>query len=291
MTASHSRIAGAVLASALALPAARAQGTISTQGLGYPPGQFSAAALGTGGATAEMDPASPLNPANLLRWRGTNSLHASYAPEFRRLVIGDDDARTTISRFPTIGAVIGVSSRAVVGLAASTMLDRTFATRSDIEQVIGADTIPAVERLRSEGAMNDVRLAASYAVAGPFRVGLGRHVVTGQNRISLTRIFPDTVAFNSVGRTDQIDYTGQAASLGFEWLVVRNLTLSASGRLGGSLRLKTPGDTTRASGGGPERAGAAGGHNGITGPKLGGRARAGERRGGEEGRSRWAPDD
>lgn len=35
---------------------ARAQGTLSTQGLGFPPGQLSTAARTMGGATGEADP-------------------------------------------------------------------------------------------------------------------------------------------------------------------------------------------------------------------------------------------
>lgn len=267
MTAPRSALA--LLAGALLLPATtRAQGSISTQGLGYAPGQFSATTLGSGGATAETDPASPLNPANLLRWTGSNSLHASYAPEFRRLTIGDDDARTTISRFPAIGAVVGVSSRWMVGLAASTLFDRSFQTSFSTVQAIGPDTVDADETLRSEGAVNDVRLAVAYGPGDRFRVGVGAHVVTGQNRLSLARVFPDSSAFRSITRTDRLDFTGQAASVGIEARVATHLIVSASGRLGGALRVKTPGDTTREKANVPDRFGASLSYNGITGSNL-----------------------
>ena len=45
---------------------ARAQGTLSTQGLGYPPGQLSTRAASMGGSIGEADPLSPLNPAALV---------------------------------------------------------------------------------------------------------------------------------------------------------------------------------------------------------------------------------
>lgn len=276
MTSTRPRLAAALIAAALvpwlAPRLAGAQGNISSQGLGFPPGQLSAGALGTGGATGEIDPASPLNPSNLLRWAGTNSLHASYAPEFRRVTLGDDEARTTVSRFPTIAAIVGVSSRALIGVSASTLLDRTFQTTVAIQQVIGADTVPATETFRSEGAINDVRLAGAYQLARVFRLGLGLHVITGQNRLGLARTFPDTSLFGNISRTDRLDYTGQAASAGFEWLVVPHLTLSASGRVGGSLRAKTAGDTTRAKGGVPDRFGASLTYSGITGSNIAVRA-------------------
>src|SRR5688572_30643060 len=42
-----------------------AQGTLGSQGFGYPPGQLSVLSRSVGGATAEVDPLSPINPAAL----------------------------------------------------------------------------------------------------------------------------------------------------------------------------------------------------------------------------------
>ena len=39
-----------------------AQGTLSTQGFGYPPGQLSTRSLATGPGIGEFDPDSQLNP-------------------------------------------------------------------------------------------------------------------------------------------------------------------------------------------------------------------------------------
>jgi hypothetical protein len=54
-------IAGALAANATTM--ARAQGTLGAQGFGYPPGQLSVYSRAVGGATAEEDPLSPINPA------------------------------------------------------------------------------------------------------------------------------------------------------------------------------------------------------------------------------------
>ena len=48
---------------------ARAQGTLGAQGFGYPPGQLSIYSRSVGGATAEVDPISPINPASLILLR------------------------------------------------------------------------------------------------------------------------------------------------------------------------------------------------------------------------------
>ena len=55
-------LAPAMLAAAAT---ARAQGTLSTQGFGYPTSGMSARSLGTGGAITELDPLSATNPASL----------------------------------------------------------------------------------------------------------------------------------------------------------------------------------------------------------------------------------
>ena len=50
-----------------------AQGNLSGQGLGFPTGQLSARAEGTGGAIGEIDPISLVNPA-ALAFIGTTTL-------------------------------------------------------------------------------------------------------------------------------------------------------------------------------------------------------------------------
>ena len=65
----------AALASALVALTATgvlAQGTLGSQGFGYPPGQLSVFSRSVGGGGAEIDPLSPVNPAaiSLLRRGG-----------------------------------------------------------------------------------------------------------------------------------------------------------------------------------------------------------------------------
>src|SRR5687768_17851216 len=84
---------------------AGAQGTLSTQGLGYPPGQLSTQAKTMGGAIGEADPLSPLNPAatGLLP---TAILMMQAEPEYRVVHVGNQTQRTSVSRFPVfLGAL------------------------------------------------------------------------------------------------------------------------------------------------------------------------------------------
>ena len=63
--ARDARVALTLLALALSPRMTLAQGTLSTQGLGFPPGQLSTPAILMGGSIGEADPFSPLNPASI----------------------------------------------------------------------------------------------------------------------------------------------------------------------------------------------------------------------------------
>jgi hypothetical protein len=81
------RIAVVAAASMLVASSAFAQGTLSTQGFGYPPGQLSTRALGTGGGLTEFDFDTPVNPA-AIGLSGEPRLYLQYEPEFRKLSNG-----------------------------------------------------------------------------------------------------------------------------------------------------------------------------------------------------------
>ena len=73
-----------LLALMLVTSRARAQGALSTSGLGYPTGQISARAEGAGGALADFDALSQVDPASIAGV-GSAALFFQYSPEFRRV--------------------------------------------------------------------------------------------------------------------------------------------------------------------------------------------------------------
>ena len=83
----------------LLLPAvAGAQGTLSARGLGYPPGQLSTMARGTGGGLAEFDPLTPLNPASIAGIPAT-SLTFHFSPETRETTVPGASDEASVVRF------------------------------------------------------------------------------------------------------------------------------------------------------------------------------------------------
>src|SRR5687767_1005020 len=186
-----------VIASVLAATAASdatAQGTLGAQGFGYPPGQLSAFSRSLGGSTAEVDPFSPINPAalSLLRRGG---LYLQSEQESRSVDAGGQSGSTRSYRFPLFEAAVPAGSRGVFAVSFSTMLDRTWGTEVNGTQVFDNDTVAYVERFRSEGALNDVRAAGSYAIRDDVVVGVGVHLFPGANRLKIERLFDDSLSF------------------------------------------------------------------------------------------------
>jgi hypothetical protein len=143
------------LAFAALLPGALgAQGGLSIQGYGYPTGQLGSASLALGGATAELDPTTALNPA-ALSIPSRYSVYMQFEPEFRRTTFGAGAASTTTMRFPAF-VVAGGNRRFTAGASATTFLDRTWSNIYSDSQLVGGSLLPSVLAATSNGAITRV---------------------------------------------------------------------------------------------------------------------------------------
>ena len=228
-----------VAATALTAPALHGQGSVSSQGLGYPPGELSTRALGTAGAIGEIDARSPINPA-ALAIRTAPQVYAQYDPEFRTITSNGQSSSTTLARMPNIGGVLPLNGHLVLGISASTFLDRTWETSRARSQVFGpnpGDTVAFNETLKSEGAITDVRLALAYAVNQRLRFGVGVHTFPGSMRLTSNEIFPDTTKFRNITQLNQVSFSGRAVSVGMEAALLPTLSVAISGRKGGAAKM------------------------------------------------------
>ncbi|MDH5234174.1 MAG: hypothetical protein OEW77_04390, partial [Gemmatimonadota bacterium] len=151
-----------LLLAALASTTAGAQGALAVQGWGFPTGQLSAASLAVGGATAEIDPASPLNPANMGR-PNRYAIYMQYEPEFRRTTSDGATGSSTTIRFPAF-AMSGGLGHFTLGVSFSTLLDRTWSNVYADSVVIDGTRVASTLVAGSNGAMNDARFGAAYWV-------------------------------------------------------------------------------------------------------------------------------
>lgn len=245
---------------------AAAQGALSTQGFGYPSGGLSARVIAGGAGFAEFDAASTRNPASLLGW-GRSGLYVQYDPEFRSVNVGSKKDNTVTARFPLIAAGFPVGTRTTIAVSATTLLDRSWETLFRSGQRLGPDSVEFEERVRSTGGIADMRLAAAYAFSSQFAVGAGLHAIGGENRLSLTRTFDDSLKYGTLSRNYTLGFQGSAISLGAVWRPVRVLAVAASWGRGGGLEMKSA-DTLLSKGDAPGRYGAGVRFDAIPGVSL-----------------------
>ncbi|MDQ6771055.1 MAG: hypothetical protein M3Z54_13830 [Gemmatimonadota bacterium] len=248
---------------------ASAQGALSMQGLGYPTGQMSARSEGAGGALADFDALSLVAPA-AIAGVGSSSLFFQYSPEFRRVTAGANTAKTTTARFPLVAGVLPMGQQWTLGLSSSTFLDRSYETSLVRREPIGnliTDSVDFTERTKVLGAINDVRLSLAWAGSNVFRVGVGGHVFSGSNRVTLSQIFPDSTKYTSNSQSDRISYAGFAGSVGIEYHPSRAIGFALTGRKGANLRAQK-GDTLLGDGRIPDHFSASVAFDGITGATI-----------------------
>jgi hypothetical protein len=261
----YSLAAAGVLAIAAA-PALRAQGSLSTQGFGYPGGQLSTRALGAGGSLADFDPNSPLNPASLsLGLRA--AVYAQYDPEFRSVTSPSGSASSTTARFPVVG-VSGRFGRATVGLSFSNLLDRSWNNTYVDTQTVGGQVVQSQVTAQSTGGISDARAALSYQVSEKLYLGVGVHVFPGENRTVLGRSFADSLQLGSFSQASTFNFSGSAVSVGFLATPVAHLNLAASARFGGSIHMHAGDSTVVGSATIPNRWSVSAAYEGFAGSAL-----------------------
>lgn len=252
----------ALLALVAASPLA-AQGTVGSQGFGYPIGQLGSRASATVGAFTEFDETTPLNPSALLGWQNAG-VHFQYEPEFRTTNADGTTIRTAVNRVPVVLAALPLGERATIALSLSSLLDRTWATNVVDRRLVGAESLYVNDISSSDGGMNDIRVAGAFRVRNWLDVGVGAHAIVGLDRFNqtvlLSRTDPRTTTttsteFSPYGQSADIRFSGSAFSAGATIRPMRQLQVAFSARRGQSVTL-TRRDSTVATGRVPDRFGA-----------------------------------
>jgi len=258
MLHTSARIAAGLLLVPLAV---RAQSNLSSQGFGFPTGQLSARAYGAGGALAEMDPLTPVNPASL-GLLPSRILFLQMEPEFRSVKGVAGTEHTTTARYPLVLGAIPIASNFILALSASTLLDRTSSTSfSTTQKLPDGENVGMTTTYRIDGAMSDVRLASAWVPNSWLRLGVGVHGISGHNLVALTQTFDDSVRFSAFSQSRVLGFGGGAVSGGIQ-LVSSKFVAAGSARYGGSLSLSSE-DTVLSRARVPNRLGASLAYIGI----------------------------
>ncbi len=267
----HSRVIAGVTSSALAAllaiagtaPVVESQGSLGGLGFGYPVGSTSIRAGATAGAFGEFDPLSPLNPA-ALGGLPRVVLSAQTEPEFRTTRIGGTNEKSTAQRVPLITLAIPLRAGVALGISASTLLDRSYSTITRGEVIFDGAPIATVDQLDVRGSIGDLRAAAGWRINDRFSVGLGGHLITGENLVARSQTFDDTSRFGGVIDSSRVVYFGTALSVGGEWRMRKGLAAMFSYRTGGGIETRVR-DTVRSRADVPNRLGVGVRYDGIPG--------------------------
>ena len=255
-----------IVAAALIAAPLAAQSNVSTQGYGYPQGQLSSRALSMGGSIGEIDPSSALNPASIGRL-GSRTVIFQIEPEFRSVTAPNGTDKTTTARYPLVNIGVPFGEHWVIGVSASSLLDRTWQTARSDTQDIGGDQVPTRIELISQGAINDVRLATTWTNRRWLSIGVAFSGITGRNVLSTLESFEDS-AFADYTADQILSYGGSAVSGGVQVTSSRLSTVfGLSYRHGNSLHVRA-GDTTMTRGKAPSRFGASMAFTGLQGTVL-----------------------
>ena len=257
------------VASALcfAAPALYAQGALSLQGFGYPGGEISTRALGSGGSLADFDANSPINPAALLVGSRA-TVYLQYDPEFRWVTGTGLNTSTVTARFPLF-LISGKIGQARFSLSYASYLDRTWTNTYQDTQVVGTLRVPSTVTAVSSGGISDIRAAMSWTFSSRLTVGAAIHVFPGQNHIVFGRAFPsDSTSFGAFAQTSTFNYSGSAVSFGLIATPIDHINLGVSGRYGFSMHVHEGDSTTVGDANVPNRISFSGAYDGITGTIL-----------------------
>ena len=186
--------------------AAHAQGTLSTQGFGYPTGGMSARALGAGGAITEFDPLSSTQSRRAAEHRRRRVVRpggARVPPAVRRRRARSRRASRAI-RWRCVA--IPLRNNLMAGLTVSNLLDRSFETNERRTQIIGDSTLHHDQFLQERRRhRRRARSPLAWAPANWIRLGVAGHAITGDNRLRSTQQFDDSLRFASIVDTSTVD--------------------------------------------------------------------------------------
>ncbi len=233
-------LSGTLLLGLVAPLALNAQGTLSTQGFGYPVGALSIRSNATGGAFGEFDAASTLNPS-ALGGMSRSVISAQIEPEYRTLSIGTLSEKNRIQRVPLVLVAFPLVKNGAFSVSAATFLDRSFSAVTNGSANLGDEVVATNDEYHVRGSMSDLRAAAGFRLNERLAVGVAGHVIMGSNNVAFARRFSDSVRFGPVVDSSLLTFQGNAITIGADARILRDVAVSASYRVGNSLEASTNG--------------------------------------------------
>ena len=217
---------------------AAAQGSeFGVRGLGLPGREQSARSLGSGGAFAPFDPQSSVSPAALAY---LPSLTATFTVlnDYRSSTNPGGTVTLRDAHFPQF-AIGGPIPKAplTVGISYSNYTTRDYSLVFPATVILRGLPVGVNDTIESRGGINDLRLAVAYRLGKRWAFGAGAHIITGSNRLNVSRVFTDTTYLPSRQRAE-LSYAGFGLSVGVVGQLARSLSVSLVARSDGHVSVQ-----------------------------------------------------
>jgi hypothetical protein len=204
----------AVLATgALVEPLPGQSSLFGVRGLGHPGRPYTAGTRATGGSFALFDGESDFNPAAMANLKGVAAGFV-LTPTWRRWESPAGTASLRDTRFPLVyvgGPIPG--SRFGIGVSLGSYADRDFRLASTDTVQIRDQSVIVTDTLSSLGGLNEIRVAAGYALSGRTTVGAAAYWITGSSRLEARRHFSDS-AYVAFLQSAELSYQGVGVAVG-----------------------------------------------------------------------------
>ena len=218
MTRPHGWIrAGATLLALLVAPGALdAQSLFGSRGLGVvvTPADGRTAALGGLGIALPGPSAALLNPADAAEVTRRGVIVA-IQPSATEVEASGGSDEVSATRFPLVQLLLPFGRRTVLTAGYGSYLDQNWGVVSRSTEILGSDTVIAVDRITSRGGIAQGRAGLAYDITESFTVGATIGFLTGSSRREARREFEDDdIGLSPFGSEVRTSYSAPLATLG-----------------------------------------------------------------------------
>lgn len=196
------------------------------RGLGLPGRPFTPRSRATAGSFALFDGESDLNPATVANLTAVTAGFV-FTPTWRHWDTPAGTASLRDTRFPLF-SVGGPVPRTHLGLGISigSYADRDFRLATSDTISLRGQPVGVFDTLTSLGGLNEIRVAAGYALSERTSVGGAIYWITGSSRLEAHRSFSDST-FLSFIQSAELSYQGVGFALGVTHQLTPGIQLAA----------------------------------------------------------------
>lgn len=226
-----------LLAVGMPTSAAAQSSQFGVRGLGIPGRQQSVRALGTGGAFSMFDPQSTVSPSSVAYLQGMTATF-TVMNDYRSATNPAGTTSLRDTHFPqfAIGGPIS-HTKLTANFSYSNYTTRDYSLVFPATVILRGVPVQVSDTIESRGGINDLGLTTVFRFSARWAVGAAAHIITGSNRLDISRVFSDTNYLPARQRAE-LSFSGFGVSIGILGQLSRTLTITAMARSDGHVSIQ-----------------------------------------------------